>query len=170
MIPVLETDRLILRAPKAEDFDRFAAFFGSDRARYVGGPITREQAWRALAAELGHWHLRGYGRWALEEKETGAFCGIIGLWYPEGWPEPEIGWELMDGFEGRGFATEAAIAARTYAYDVVKLPTLISLILHENIGSARLAERLGATLEGEFTHQRLGLMQVWRHLGPEAVQ
>src|SRR5690606_18513350 len=55
----------------------------------------------------GHWALRGYGPWALERKDTGAFVGLCGPWYPEGWIEPEITWALMPGHHGLGFATEA---------------------------------------------------------------
>ena len=168
-VPRLETERLILRAPCAEDFPAFAAFYASDRSRFVGGPAPAEQAWRFLATELGHWPLRGYGRWAVEEKSTGALAGIIGPWNPEGWPAPELGWDLMNGFEGKGYATEAAIAARAYAYDVLGWPTAISLVVPENTASARLAERLGCTRDGEFTHERHGFMHIWRHPDPDAL-
>ncbi len=166
-IPTLTTERLILRSPRIEDFETFAAFYASDRSRFVGGPMTREESWRMLATEIGHWSLRGFGRWAVEERETGRFCGVIGLWDPAGWPEPEVGWDLMDGFEGRGYATEAGQAARRYAYEVLKLPTLVSMVKEGNTGSAQVAARLGATLEGVVDHERHGRMQVWRHPGPE---
>ena len=166
-IPTLTTQRLILRSPKIEDFESFAVFYASDRSRFVGGPMTREESWRMLATEIGHWSLRGFGRWALQERETGIFCGIIGLWDPAGWPEPEVGWDLMNGFEGRGYATEAGKAVRRYAYEVLNLPTLVSLVKEGNTGSARVAARLGAKLEGFVEHERHGCMQVWRHPGPE---
>lgn len=168
-IPTLHTSRLILRAPQISDFPEFAAFYASDRARFVGGPMTSDNAWRMLATEIGHWTLRGYGRWALEERETGAFCGVAGLWYPAGWPEPEVGWDLMNGFEGRGYATEAGEAARCYAYETVGLPTLISVVAHGNTGSASVARRLGATFERDMVHSRFGQVQVWRHPAPETL-
>jgi len=162
-IPRIETERLILRAPAETDFPAFAAFYGSERARFVGGPITPELAWRMLAMETGHWALRGYGRWIAEEKTSGAPVGMIGLFNPEGWPEIEIGWDLFNGFEGKGYATEAARAARSHAYDVLGLPAVMSLVKPANTASARVAERLGARLEDQFLHERHGPMNLWRH-------
>jgi RimJ/RimL family protein N-acetyltransferase len=106
-IPELETDRLRLRAPHLDDWPVMCEFFASDRAKFVGGPMTAEQTWRGLATETGHWALRGFGRWALEEKATGKFIGNCGLWEPDGFPEMELGWDLMAGATGKGYATEA---------------------------------------------------------------
>ncbi len=99
-IPTLTTDRLTLRAPEQRDFDAFAAFYASDRAAFIGGPLDRERAWRQLATEAGHWQLLGYGRWIVADRATDAAVGMVGLWNPEGGPEPEIGWDLFDGAEG----------------------------------------------------------------------
>nr|WP_281494093.1 GNAT family N-acetyltransferase [Jannaschia sp. S6380] len=159
---------MILRAPRVADFERVAAFYGSDRARFVGGPLTPERAWRQLAAEAGHWVLRGYGRWALEEKDGGAFVGLVGLWFPDGFPDPELGWDLMDGAEGRGYATEAALAARAHAYDTLGWTTAISLIAKGNEGSCRVAARLGATYERTMDHAAFGKVEIWRHPAPGA--
>lgn len=166
-IPTITTPRLTLRAPKASDFTDFAAFFASDRSKFVGGPATAEQSWRMLAVELGHWPLRGYGRWAVDETVSGKLVGIIGLWAPEGWPEPELGWDLMNGFEGKGYATEAALAARDYAYGVLGWTTTISLIAPGNGGSRNVAKRLGATLDGMHNHERFGPLEIWRHPSPK---
>lgn len=165
-IPTLTTDRLTLRAPTDADFPAFAEFYTSDRAMHVGGPATAEQSWRMLATELGHWSLRGYGRWAVEETATGELAGIIGPWYPLGWPEPEIGWDLMNGFEGKGYATEAAKASLEYAYNSLGWKTAISLVSPPNDGSRKVARRMGASKEGMFTHERHGVLEVWRHLSP----
>lgn len=169
MTPVLETERMILRPNRLADFEPYAAFYAGDRAIHRGGPASRLQAWRFFTHEIGDWAMRGYGFFAMEEKATGAYLGQVGPYYPEGWPEPEIGWLLMDGYEGRGFATEGALAARAYAYDTLGWTTAISLIRAENIPSRRLAERLGATLEAE--QDRNGITAViYRHPGPEALQ
>lgn len=165
-IPTLTTQRLTLRPLANDDFPSLAEFYASDRSKYVGGPATEEQTWRMLATELGHWSLRGYGRWAVEETATGKLAGIIGPWCPLGWPEPEIGWDLMNGFEGRGYATEAAMAALQYAYDTLGWPTAISLVSPPNDGSRRVARRMGASKEGVFTHERHGPLEIWRHLSP----
>lgn len=164
-IPTLETERLFLRALRAEDIDDEAAFFASERSRFVGGPLERAQVWRAVAAMIGHWALRGFGFWGLEEKATGRYLGRVGLWEPEGWPGREIGWTLMEAGEGRGFAREAALAARAHAYDTLGWTTAISLIAAGNTRSEALATRLGARFEREYLHPLHGAMNIWRHPG-----
>lgn len=168
--PTLTTERLVLRALKPDDFPRFADFFASDRAKFVGGPATAEQSWRMLACEIGHWTLRGYGRFAVDLRESSEFIGLIGPWAPEGWPEPELGWDLWGGYEGRGYATEAAGAARDYAYTTLGWTTAISLVAPQNIASAKVAERLGARRDGDFTHERHGFLHVYRHPSAEEIR
>lgn len=162
-IPRLTTENLLLREYRQEDFPAFADFYATERSRFIGGPLTRELAWRALATHLGHWALRGYGFWAVEERATGRFCGHVGLWFPEGWLEPEVGWVLMGHAEGRGIAQEAALAARRFAYDSLGWTTAVSLIDPGNTRSIRLAQRLDCRFEGMFSHVRLGPMEIWRH-------
>ena len=148
-IPVLTTERLTLREPREADFDAHLAFATSDRSRYIGGPSTRWEAWRSFAAGVGHWVLRGFGFWTVAEAKTVALIGRIGLINHDGWPETELGWHIYEGFEGKGYAYEAAMAARDHAYQVMGLPPMISQIHPDNIRSRRLAERMGATVERE---------------------
>jgi RimJ/RimL family protein N-acetyltransferase len=169
-IPELETERLILRAPALKDFEADVEFYASERASGVGGPQEPDLVWRNLASRIGHWALRGYGYWAVDEKASGAYCGRVGLWFPDGWPEPEIGWTLMARAEGRGIAHEAALRARAYAYDVLGWTTAISLIAPDNERSKALARRLGATFESIYQHPRYGAAEIYRHPGPEAQQ
>ncbi|MCA0922130.1 GNAT family N-acetyltransferase [Pseudooceanicola nanhaiensis] len=166
-IPTLTTERLTLRAPALSDFDTLTAFYASDRSKFVGGPMTAELTWRQLATEIGHWQLRGFGRWIVDETASGRTIGMVGLWCPEGFPEPEVGWDLFEGSEGKGYATEAGAAARAYAYGEVGLTTLISLVKPANTPSARVCARLGAWHDSDFTHERWGALQVWRHPAPE---
>lgn len=166
-IPVLETERLRLRPPHLDDLDAVAAFYASDRSHFVGGPLTRELTWRNLAVEAGHWVLNGFGRWVIVEKATGDPVGITGLWFPLGFPEHELGWDLFEGATGKGYATEAGAAARAYAYDTLGLTTLISLVAEGNDASVAVAQRLGAKFDGTFTHERFGPMNILRHPGPE---
>lgn len=168
MIPTLRTERLILRPNRAEDFEPYAAFYASDRARLRGGVKTRAEAWIQFAAEIGHWSLRGYGFWAVEEAATGAYCGQVGLWNPEGWAQPEVGWMLVEAAEGKGYAAEAARRARAYAYDTLGWTEAASCISEGNDRSIRLAERLGARFDRR--HRRKGLPDhlVYLHPGPEA--
>jgi len=168
-IPELVTERLRLRAPCMADFEAYAAYSASERARWVGGPFTRAEAFDRLASVFGHWALRGYGRWIVADRESDAPLGLVGPFYPEGWLEPEIAWTVFNEAEGRGVAFEAAIAARAHAYATLGWTTSVSLIDADNRRSIALAERLGATREGVFRHETLGPLEVWRHPGPAAL-
>ena len=99
----------------------------------------------------GHWQLRGFGLWAVEERASGSLVGRVGLHFPEGWPERELAWALARPYWGRGFALEAARAALGHAFDSLAWNRVISLIDPDNHRSIRLAERLGERLEGEVT-------------------
>ncbi len=168
MIPVLETGRLRMRGPVAADFDPVAAFLDSDRAAHIGGRRSRADAWRTFAVLVGHWTLRGYGMWAVDERESGAFIGLVGLYYPEDWLAPEIGWWIVDpAAEGKGYACEAAIAARRHAFDIVGWPEVHSVIAPENARSIALAERLGATLDRTVTAPNGRPALIYRHPVPE---
>ena len=165
-IPSLETDRLILRDTREADIAAEVDFYASDAARFVGGPKKPHETWRMMAMMLGHWALRGYGFWALEEKTTGAYMGRVGLWYPQGWYEREIGWTLMPAAQGKGFATEAAQAARAHAYDVLGWDTAISQIAPDNAPSKAVASRLGARFETTYDDPEYGEIEIWRHPAP----
>lgn len=167
--PVIETERLRLREPRFENFEAEVAFFASERSQFVGGPLPRHQVWSTITGLIGHWALRGYGFFGVEDKVTGEYYGRVGPWFPEGWPEPEIGWSLMANGEGRGLAHEAALAARKFAYETLGWTTAISLILPGNTRSIRLAERLGAVFEGDYTHPKFGEVPIYRHPSPEAL-
>lgn len=164
-VPTLESERLLLREFRESDFEPMAAFYASEISTFYGGPCSREEAWRKFAVYPGHWALRGFGPWALEEKATGQFVGITGLWYPEGWHAPEITWALVEAHHGKGYATEAAARSRQAAYEDFGWETAISVVALENQASARVAERLGAVNEGEIPF-RYGLATVWRHRPP----
>jgi RimJ/RimL family protein N-acetyltransferase len=170
MIPTLHTERLILRAPTQADFLPFRDFYASERSHFVGGPLTAELAWRMLAMEIGHWALKGFGRFLVADRASGLAVGVVGPFCPHGWPEPELGWDLFDGFEGRGYATEAALATRDWAYDTLGWTTAISLVKPANTASARVAERMGAVIDGDFIHERHGHLQVWRHPAPATLR
>ena len=147
MIPTLETENLILRAPRADDLDAIAEFYQTTRSHMVGGPKDRHDSWRVLCTSLGHWALRGYGMWHVVEKSSGTSVGSVGIINHEGWDEPELGWHVYDGFEGKGYAFEAAKVACTYAADHFGLDAVISYIDPTNSRSLALAKRLGATFE-----------------------
>ena len=150
---VIETERLVLRMFRESDTDAYAEMVSDPEVmRFLGGgqPVPRAEAWRNMAMILGHWQLRGYGMWAVEEKATGEMVGRVGPWRPEGWPGLEVGWTLRRRFWGRGFATEAARASMNYAFTALEQTRVISLIAPENVNSIRVAERLGEKPEGEW--------------------
>lgn len=147
----LETDRLLLRMFRDDDYESYARICADPEVmRYLaqGTPYTRHESWRHLAFLIGHWQLRGFGHWAVEEKESGRLVGRIGFLEPEGWPGFELGWTLGREFWGRGYATEGARRALRYGYTELSKDEIISLIHPDNAGSIRVAERLGATLAG----------------------
>jgi RimJ/RimL family protein N-acetyltransferase len=145
----LETERLILRPFAPADFDAFAAIHADPEVtRHLNGtPLPRWEAWRSFAMFVGHWQLRGYGVWAVEEKRTGAFVGRAGLYNPEGWPGIEVGWTFGRDHWGTGYASEAGRAAMNWAFGVLGLDHIISVIRPQNTRSVRVAERLGMRYE-----------------------
>lgn len=163
-IPTYETDRLILRPFAQQDFEPMAQFFADPVSSFYGGPCGREDAWRKFAVYAGHWALRGFGPWALEEKSSGAFVGLSGLWYPEGWFAPEITWALVPGHHGKGYATEAARRALRAAYEDFLWTTAVSVVAEKNTASKAVAQRLGAQEETRITY-RHGPAIVYRHQG-----
>ncbi|MGE4231724.1 MAG: GNAT family N-acetyltransferase [Bacteriovoracia bacterium] len=148
----LETKRLQLRMFEEKDWDDlFQMFKDEECVRYtIKTPLTKWQTWRTLAGYLGHWYLRGYGPYAVVEKSSGKMMGPVGLWFPGDWPEPEIKWSFAREFCGKGYATEAAIAVREMARDVLKRDRLISLILPENEPSKRSLLKLGLSMTRLF--------------------
>lgn len=145
-----------MRRLTPDDLDSYAAMYADpDVMRYLedGRPLDRAAAWRSMALHLGHWELRGYGQWALVERTSGRFVGRAGLWQPEGWPGLEVGWILARPYWGRGFATEAAQAALTYAFEAIGAESVCSLIIPQNAPSIRVAERLGEHYERDIDVQ-----------------
>ncbi len=153
-IPTLETERLILRPLVEADADVLCALLQDpDVVRYLrdGTIPSREDCWRAVAAWLGHWVLRGYGPWAVTDRATGTFMGRVGIHLPYGWPGPELGYTLGKPFWGRGYATEAARAVADWGFTQRDFLALMSLIYPENAASVRVATKVGETLRGDAT-------------------
>lgn len=152
-IPTITTDRLVLRAFVQRDLEEYVNIVGDPEVtKYLGDghPLSRDEAWRQMAVILGHWALFGYGLWAVEERATGALMGRIGCQQPEGWPGFEVGYTLGRAYWRRGYAREGAGAALAYAREVLGRTSIISLIRPANAASIRVAQSLGATLDGEI--------------------
>ena len=146
-VPHLTTERLLLRGFEPRDAEPYAAMVADPEVtRYLGDgrPLGRADAWRQLAMFAGHWTLRGFGVWAVEERASGAFVGRIGCFEPEGWPALEVAYTLARPAWGRGYAREGAAAALAYARDVLGRAEVVSLIRPANAASIRVARTLGA--------------------------
>jgi RimJ/RimL family protein N-acetyltransferase len=159
----LETERLRLRQWRESDVEPLLGIYRDPLSEKLWGPdLKPHDAWRRIAVFLGHWTLKGFGMWALEDKANSRFAGYAGLWFPLEFADVEVGYGLAQWCRGRGYATEAASRARAYAYKVVKLPRVVSYIHPENEPSKRVAERLGAKPDGEFMIQGKSHI-VYRH-------
>ncbi|MEM9584634.1 MAG: GNAT family N-acetyltransferase [Pseudomonadota bacterium] len=168
--PTLETERLLLRAPKLSDARAFMAFYATERSQHTGGPKSARKAWDFFGTEIGHWVMNGFGMFVVTLKGDDTPLGIVGHWYPYGWAEREVGWILFDtAHEGKGIAYEAARACINHAYDTLGWDTVVSYIAPENSASIKLAERLGATLDNDAPKpETSGPCLIYRHPVPEA--
>lgn len=157
LVPQLTTARLILRAPALADMPAFATIYGSDRAVHIDGPYGAADAWFDFAAATALWLLRGHGMWTVTDR-AGHVLGFVAIGFEPGDHEHELGFVFLDQAEGHGYASEAALAARDFAFQVLHLPSLVSYVAPENTRSRALAQRLGAVLDGHLDGS-----EVWRH-------
>jgi RimJ/RimL family protein N-acetyltransferase len=149
-IPVVETERLVLRGHRADDLDDALALWSDPQViRFIGGrPFSREEVWARLLRYVGHWAIAGYGFWSLRERATGRFVGEVGLAdfkrdlavSFDG--APETGWVLAPWSHGKGYATEAVSAMLAWAGAAGHART-VCIIDHDNTASLRLAARCG---------------------------
>ena len=149
--PRIETDRLILRLHQPEDLDQRLAMTSDESVvRHIGGYTQdAEENWARILRYNGHWALFGYGIFAIEEKDSGAFIGEAGLadfhrglgpdfdLYPEG------AWVLSGEAHGKGYATEAMEAAIAWRERRFGPGRIVCLIAHENEASLGVANKLG---------------------------
>jgi RimJ/RimL family protein N-acetyltransferase len=146
-IPILTTERLLLRSFVPDDLGPYAEMMAdADVTRHLGAghPLSRADAWRQLVMFLGHWELRGFGLWTVEERGTGQFLGRIGCQEPEGFPAFEIAYVLAKPSWGKGYAREGASAALDFARNVLGHVEITSIIRPANSATIRVAQSLGA--------------------------
>lgn len=151
-VPVLKTERLVLRGHRPEDFEAVHALWSDpDVVKFITGkPATPMESQIRLLRYIGHWAAYGFGYWHVEELKTGASVGDVGFGAlkrdmdPPVQNMPEIGWVLSSAHHGKGYATEAARAVRDWADTHIASDTFA--IFHpDNKGSIRVAEKLGFT-------------------------
>lgn len=143
-----ETARLRLRLPREDDLDSFARWVADEETmKWMQQPVLdRDEAWRTLAMFLGHWQLRGFGPWMIEEKSSGRLLGRGGLWRPEGWPGLEYSILIAPDARTSGIATEVGRESVRCAFEVLGVEEVFGFIAPWNTRSIALAN----TLEFEF--------------------
>jgi RimJ/RimL family protein N-acetyltransferase len=158
---MIETERLSLRPYREEDFEAIYAMSSDARIHtYLGNaPSTREEAWSRLLRNVGHWSLKDFGVFAIFEKASGRFVGNTGLAFHERGlgrqfdPYPEAGWVLTYGSHGKGYASEAALAAHRWFDAQGVARRTVCIIVPENAASFRVAEKLGYRSFGHGEHR-----------------
>lgn len=157
MIPVLETERLRLRAFREKDLDPWAAVTADPAVvRYLGNAgFSREETWRRIASSTGAWLILGYGYWAVERRADGALIGHVGFadfkrdMRPSIEGRPEMGWVFAAHAHGQGFAREAVAAGLAWADANLKATEIVAIIDPANAPSIRVAEKAGFEAQGE---------------------
>lgn len=152
--PQLETDRLILRSHRVDDFPACTAMWRDPQVvKYtIGTESPPQRTWQRLLAYCGHWSLMGFGYWAVECKDTGRYIGELGFadfhrgLEPSIEGIPEIGWALCVEAHGRGYATEALRRVIEWGDAQLAVSRTICIIHPENHRSIRLARKLGYSL------------------------
>jgi RimJ/RimL family protein N-acetyltransferase len=168
LIPTIETERLRLREWRIADFERYAAFkTDPELQRYIlGGAKSREAVWDDFCALSGQWVHRGIGTFSVADRKTDEARGLTGFWYPMGQEVPELCWALFRGNTGKGYATEAALAARRWFFENRSYRRLVSYVHPDNTASCAVAERLGAILHGRvklYDEDRLLFLHPTQH-------
>ncbi len=160
----LETERLYFSMWGLKDIPIFTQFFSAEeQARYVGGIKSPKEAWRLMASYMGHYSLLGYSYLAVHEKSSDSLIGTVGLWNSTPWPEPELGYWLLPKGQGKGYGLEAGLAVKDFALKTAKLSSLVSYIDPANMPSKRLAQKIGAKLDGIIELLDFGRHEVYRY-------
>lgn len=145
-IPTLHTERLVLLPLSAACEGLYDSFYtDADASGSYGGPLTSAAAWSRLAADLGAWHLQGFGVWAIQRRESGDLLGVCGFWQGKGWPR-ELTWWLLPKARGAGIAHEASLAVIEHAYQQFQWPSVETYMHDDNHAARALVLRLGGTV------------------------
>lgn len=159
--PVLETERLILRPHRAQDFDAVAQLWADPEVvRFISGtPASREESWARLLRYIGHWQALGFGYWAVTLRGSGAFAGEVGFadfrrdMQPGLNGVPEAGWVLSPEVHGQGIATEAVARIHQWAEQATDWAGTVCIFDPAHAVSQKVARRLGYQRRGEAVYK-----------------
>ncbi|MCK6447601.1 MAG: GNAT family N-acetyltransferase [Planctomycetes bacterium] len=171
-VPVLETGRLLLRGRELRDFEPSCAMWRDPEVvRYIGGqPISESDNWSRFLRHVGHWAALGFGYWVVEERASGRFVGEVGFaeqlreLEPSIRGTPECGWALATWAHGRGYATEAVLAALTWGDTHFEDRRTACIIEPGNAASLRVAAKCGFVELARTTYKGVP-MHVFERLG-----
>ena len=163
---VIRTDRLLLRPLDERDVEALTRIYSDPEIhRFLGGSATvgRPAAWRQIAISLGHRQMRGYTMLGIVDRASGDLIGRSGPWFPEGWPQLEVGWVVETARQGEGIASEAGRASLRWCFDVLEAKSVCSLIREANEPSRAVARKLGAGLDRVLDEFYGEPAEVWLH-------
>ena len=170
LVPVLDTERLRLRAPRIAEFDAYRLINQSDRWPHGDEEQgTDEDAWLDFNQMLASWMLRGIGLFAVEAKQDGRLLGFASIDHEWGDPEVEIGWMLTADAEGQGYATEAGAALLDFARSQGRA-SVVSYMGHDHPRSGAVSQRLGGVRDPQAEADLEDALFVYRHELKEQVQ
>jgi RimJ/RimL family protein N-acetyltransferase len=160
-VPVIETERLRLRALGAGDLDSLMAMWNDPAVltHLGGGSRSREEIWMRILRYAGCWSVVGYGAWLVEARATGAYIGEVGFRElkrdsePSFAGTPEIGWAILPAWHGRGVASEAVAAALAWGDAHIDAAETVCIIAPTNAPSLRLAARFGYERKSDLTYR-----------------
>jgi RimJ/RimL family protein N-acetyltransferase len=143
MIPIIDTERLMLIPPSIDCFEVYEEFYtDAEASKTYGGPINAEQVWARLKADLGSWYLLGFGVWVIQQKLDNSLVGTCGFWQGKGWPR-ELTWWLLPEARGQGIAKEASKAVLLHAYRIFQWESVETYMNDDNLLARSLVERIG---------------------------
>lgn len=172
--PIVETERLRMRGHVVSDFEQVLSMWNDPIVtRFIGGrPHTREEVWQRVLRYAGSWALLGHGFWIIEEKVSGRVVGEIGIMDARREIDPpfgedrEVGWALLPGEHGKGYASEALAAALAWEKETFDAPCLVALIDPDNTPSIKLAEKFGFVERARCVYKSIPTIQFERRRQP----
>ncbi|MBC8411699.1 MAG: GNAT family N-acetyltransferase [Rhodobacteraceae bacterium] len=165
LTPVLSSERIILRGWQNSDFHPYTTLVSDPvMMRFVGGgAMSYKKARKEFDGMREQWIDRKIGIFVIADKTSNELLGFTGLFESPLLDEPELSWSLSAKNHGKGYASEAAILARNWAFREHNIGPLMSLVHPNNISSKRVAERLGASVESHSTWMGQPRL-VYRHI------